>query len=79
MPQRQLALSHGLGGIQQPIADVLWRQVRVLGKDFIGRHAVRDHRDYRGHGYAQAPDAGQAAHHLWVGGDSPECHPSMLA
>ena len=79
MPERQLAFPHGLRGIQQRFVDVFWRQVRVLGKDLIGRHAVCDHRDHRGHGHAETPDAGKTAHDLWVRGDPFECHLSMQA
>jgi hypothetical protein len=59
--------------------DVFWRQVGVFGKDLIGLHAICDQRDHRGHGHAQASDAGEAAHDLWIGGDPLECHHSMLA
>jgi hypothetical protein len=48
------------------------------GEDLIGRHTVCDHPDDRGHRYAQAPDAGKAAHGLWIASDPLECHPSML-
>jgi hypothetical protein len=66
VPERQLAFTQGLGGIQQCFADVFWRRVRVLGKDLTGRHVVRDHRDYRDDGGMRKPLMdGEAAHDLW--------------
>jgi hypothetical protein len=35
--------------------NVLASKVRMLSKDFVGCHAVRDHRDHRGNGEAQSP------------------------
>jgi hypothetical protein len=58
VPERQLTFSYGLGGIQQRFVDIFPRQVWVLDEDFTVRHAVCDHRDHRGDGYAQASDAG---------------------
>jgi hypothetical protein len=79
VPKRQFPLPHSLGGIQQRLVNILRGQARMLCDDFIGGHAVSDHRDHRGYGKAQSPDAGHAAHDIGVGGDPLVRHSSMLS
>jgi hypothetical protein len=38
--------------------NVLTSQIRMLGQDLIGGHAISDHRNHRSHGKAQPTDAG---------------------
>jgi hypothetical protein len=37
VPQRQLPLAYGLGGIEKRLVDVLGGQVRMLSEDLVGR------------------------------------------
>jgi len=58
--KRQLALTYGLGGAVQSLADIGF-QVRVGGEDVLLAHSVGHHPHRRRHGYAQTANAGDAA------------------
>jgi hypothetical protein len=79
VPERQLSLAYGLGGVQQRLVDVLGGEARMLGEDLWSSHAVGEHRHYRRDREAQSADAGLAAHDSWVCGDAVVGHESMLA
>jgi hypothetical protein len=79
VPERQFPLADSFSSVQQRLMNVFASEVRMLGKDLIGRHAVRDHRYHRGYWEAHPPDAWQAAHDVRVGGDSLEDHASIIS
>ena len=79
MPQRQLPLAYGLGGIKKRFVDILGGQVGMLSEDLVGRHPVSDHRHHRCDGETQPPDAWQASHDVGVSRDAFVGHESMLA
>ena len=79
MPQRQLPLAYGLGGIEKRFVDVLGGQVRMLSEDLVGRHPVSDHRHHRCDREAQPSDAWQTGHDIGVRRDAFVGHESMLA
>jgi hypothetical protein len=59
--------------------DVLGGEVRMLGEDLCGSHAVREHRHHRRDREAEAPDAGLATHDSGICGDAFAGHEFMLA
>src|SRR5690606_40545611 len=60
------------------ISDVIEGQLGEVGKDLVGRHALRDHADDRGDRYPGATHARHAAHDPMIDGDALESHGPRL-
>jgi hypothetical protein len=51
----------------------------MLSKNLVGRHAIRDHRDYGSHREAQPSNTGHATHDVRISRDALVRHRPMLS
>lgn len=59
MMQRQLPLPHRLRREPQRLGDILRHEIRQVGDDLGGAHAISQHRHHGGDRDAKTPDTGQ--------------------